>query len=438
VLILTWVIPARASAQQSATATAPALVFDGVTVVDVEQGKLVPAQRVVITGNRIETVGNAGTVKAPKGAQVVAASGKYLIPGLWDLHVHPRRKAHVFYPLFIANGVTGIRDASSEVPLDSLVQWRREIWAGTRVGPPRQLLSGQSINGPRNGCVRGETFPTCFSDSADARHLVDSLVAAGADMIKTYTVAKPEYFIIAHEARRLGVPFGGHVEVKGLTAAEAADSGAAILDHMNAGMLHRRCFAVEVTEQVVQEQCPPLAERLARQGTWYVFTLLRSTNGWRQNGRVGPIYARLLDRAKAFWAGSMLRGNWLRDSSAASDLGRYGCGSAGHADHAAGFHAARGIGHVRRGGDDAAEYVADGHAEPRQDASRHGDSLGTVAPGKLADLVLLDADPLADITNLTMIRAVVANGRYFDRTALDNLLAEEARTKLKPRTKQKP
>ncbi len=86
---LTLTAPVTASAQQAATVT-PSLVFDGVTVVDVEQGKLIPNQRVVIAGNRIQAVGKAGAASLPKGAQVVHAQGKFLIPGLWDMHLHHR------------------------------------------------------------------------------------------------------------------------------------------------------------------------------------------------------------------------------------------------------------------------------------------------------------------------------------------------------------
>ena len=77
------------------------------------------------------------------GACVVEAWGKYLIPGLWDMHVHPTTYVDVAYPLFIATGVTGVRDAGSDVPLETLAQWKQEIVAGTRVGP--RLLVGGAI-----------------------------------------------------------------------------------------------------------------------------------------------------------------------------------------------------------------------------------------------------------------------------------------------------
>src|SRR5260221_1048475 len=107
-----------AHAQQSAT-VARSLVFDGVTVVDVEQGTLVPDRRVVVTGNRIRAVGSGGEVVLPAGAQVVDARGKFLIPGLWDMHVHT--STDLSYSPFIANAVTGIRDAFGLLPVVPMV-----------------------------------------------------------------------------------------------------------------------------------------------------------------------------------------------------------------------------------------------------------------------------------------------------------------------------
>jgi len=140
-LALAASIPGRASAVvQTPQPAAESRVFDNVTVVDVEHGTLLADQRVVIVGNRIQKMGSVKSVKIPKGAEVVNAQGKYLIPGLWDMHVHTT--AYLPYPLLISNGVTGIRDAWSYVSIDTMLQWQREILAGTRVGPPRQLLTG--------------------------------------------------------------------------------------------------------------------------------------------------------------------------------------------------------------------------------------------------------------------------------------------------------
>jgi len=215
VLVLVWLVPTAVSALQRTTA-AP-LVFNDVTVVDVEHGKLVTDQRVVVAGNRIQAVGSAGRIQLPKGARFVEARGKYLIPGLWDMHVHLVDNYGLVEKQFLANGVTGIRDAGASVPLDSLIRWRKAVLAGTRIGPPRQILSGLHIDELDEGRKLSPPGPTNSAeiirgDTSAARRLVDSLVAAGADMLKPHNVSRAVYVVIANEARRLGRPFGGHAD----------------------------------------------------------------------------------------------------------------------------------------------------------------------------------------------------------------------------------
>lgn len=430
VLSLAWAVPIRASAQLSATAVT-SLVFNGVTVVDVERGKLVPGQRVVIVGNRIQAVGGTKAIKVPKGAQLVDARGKYLIPGLWDLHSHRGFKpgsaaATVDYLLPLANGVTGIRDAySAYVPLDSQVQWRQEILAGTRVGPPRQLLAGTPIN------------------ELSEKKIAD-LKAKGANFLKVYPF-KPG---LATAARRVGLPFGGHVGGPHgkMSAIEASDSGISIIDHLNtSGGIDTLC----VRSRASVERCQPVAERLRQNNTWLVPTMvILGIKGEHWGGKNSQLIIRRLNElAGQFWAGSLSHGNWLRTPDLMVD-------STGI------FHILHRVGMPILAGTDADGTKSDLRTFPKgfalhaelaisriegltllealQSATLNPakmlhatDSLGTVAAGKLADLVLLDADPLADITNTTTIRAVVANGHYFDRPALDSLLAEVIRVKAK-------
>jgi hypothetical protein len=281
---------AQTSVPPSAALTTP-LVFDNVTVVDVEQGKLVPAQRVLIVGNRIKAMGSGNAVAVPSDARIVDAKDKYLIPGLWELHTHPRRLAHLFYPLFVANGITGIRDAWSEVPLDTLVRWRQEILAGSRVGPPRQLLAGDALR-------QGDDI-----DSATAQHLVDSLKAHGANFIKTY----PFSFTLAAALRRAGMQFGGHAE--GRSPLEISDSGITIIDHPYSAEMNERC----VGSSASVAQCAPVAERFRKNNTWWAptFTRLASccVEGAVHVQRIREYFDR---RTAEFWVDSMPRGNWLR------------------------------------------------------------------------------------------------------------------------------
>jgi hypothetical protein len=360
---------------------------------------------------------------------MVEARGKYLIPGLWDMHVHPGRKAESAYQLLVANGITGIRDAGSPVPLDTLRLWRREILAGTRIGPPRQLLSGQSITGPvakcdRNSPQRRTDFQTCVADSADAVRYVDSLKAAGADMIKPREVSAALYAVIAAESRRIGIPFGGHVG--NVPELEASDRGATIADHawgdancayeetrlesslnvsgsagQDGGVMQAlRELGVAMTkDKGFQPGDPRLtscwkqaAERFRRNKTWFVPTLVRDKSPYVLSN---------------FHFGLLLL--------AGTDMPVLGHGWGVSLHKQLALYVAYGLTPL--------EALQTATLNPAK-MLRATDSLGTVAAGKLADLVLLDADPLANITNTTLIRAVVANGRYFDRAALDQLLSE--------------
>lgn len=433
----------------------PSVVFDHVTVVDVVHGTYLRDQRVVITGTHIRALGRANAISVPAGAQVIPSRGKYLIPGLWDMHVHPGaplmrvhypRTVHVTaeltYLLFIANGVTGFRDAWSLVPLDTMLRWRREILAGTRVGPPRQLLSAVAID-DKATCQRDFrefTYHICVTpgDSADIAQVVDILKVAGVDWLKTYNLGPRSYFLLAAAARRAGLRFGGHAPH--VSPFDAADSGANILDHVGAehvGVLDSLCFD---PARATVAGCRAVAERFQRTNTWSVPTLSNRAIRWFRKASPAVISNRLVNTVGDFWTNFAYDPTWLQEHErlpfpatpdtlhfamltipmqvglpmlSGGDTGMEDAGFKTHADMAT---------MVDRGVTPLAALQA-ATLNPAK-LLRATDSMGTVAPGKLADLVLLDANPLADITNTTRIRAVVANGRYFNRAALDGLLAE--------------
>jgi hypothetical protein len=270
------------------------------------------------------------------------------------------------------------------------------------------------------------------------------------------------YFVLAAEARRVGLPFGGHVMAP-LTPLEASDSGASILDHimgMETLCLNRSwvpdwnpsqsALSSQPDENPSSrlERCRKVAEQFRHNGTWWAPTLTVYTEiiGKWDSPRTRPIVQRFRELADAFWSDSLSR--YASSSFAGVVFGRAvgpASGPDSTADSLGALYDAGRAGVPILAGTDSqifpglalhtelALLVAEGLTplealraatlNPAQ-MLRATDSLGTVAPGKLADLVLLDADPLADITNTTTIRAVVANGRYFDRTALDGLLAE--------------
>src|SRR6266576_3167227 len=210
-LALGWIVP---SSPRIAHAQEPSvnelLVLDNVTVVDVRTGKLEPDQTVILERHRIFSIRPSKAAKYPRNADSVNGKGLYLIPGLWDMHVHlvfgdwfPDPK-DISLPLFIANGVTGVRDMGSE--LHVVQDWRNQIAAGRLIGP-RILTSGPMLDGPR------PRFPSsvAIASPEDARHTVDDLKARGADIIKLQSLNPREAVLaIAEEAKKQGIAFEGH------------------------------------------------------------------------------------------------------------------------------------------------------------------------------------------------------------------------------------
>jgi hypothetical protein len=446
-----------AMAQQSTSAPVP-VVFDGVNVVDVETGKLVPDQRVVIEGTRIKTVGTSGSVAVPKGATVVPAKDKYLVPGFWDMHVHPGIVAlaaldnPVDLPnedeltLFIIHGVTGFRDAWSQIPLDTLTRWRSEILAGTRVGPPRQLLSGVAVNSGESSSwdpdnLTGHVTVTS-GDSADVNKLLDALKKKGATWVKTYNLDPQTYYLVARAARQRGMRFGGHESA--VSPLDAADSGASTLDHVgpeHVGDLDAMCFNAD---EATVEACKKVADKFKQTNTWHMPTLSSRGIRWFREGSPKFITNMMMDAMNKFWTDYKYNPTWLAGHETlpipakptdtlsngpfgylkiASEVGlpTLSGGDTGWPD--AGFKTHADMAILVDRGMTPLQALQAATLNPAK-AIQGTDSLGTVAAGKLADLVLLDANPLADITNTTQIRAVVANGRYFDRAALDGLIAQ--------------
>jgi hypothetical protein len=320
-----------------------------------------------------------------------------------------------------------------------MIRWRREILAGTRIGPPRQLFSDIAID-ERGNCAPGNACVTP-SDSAGIEQLVQSLKKAGADWLKMYNLGERAYFLLAHAARRAGKRFGGHAP--NVNPLDAADSGASIIDHVgpeHVGELDAMCFD---PDQATVEACRKVAEKFRQTNTWSTPTLSSRAIRWFQNASPKLISNLMVQAVDDFWTDFKYHPNWLRGHEtmplpASPDTLRFGylkipmevglpILSGGDTEgYQAGFktHADMAI-MVDRG---LTPLVAL-QAATLNPAKAIGatDSLGTVSAGKLADLVLLDANPLADITNTTQIRAVVANGRYFDRAALDALLADIGR-----------
>jgi len=445
----------------------PALVIQHVTVIDVRAGKTLGDQTVVVENGRISAVATGMAVKMPEGAQAIDGTGKFLIPGLWDMHVHAAWAGldALCAPLFVANGVTGVRDMYGTTFV--IAAWKQKYQKGEPW--PRIIGSGHILDGPHPfwpGSV-------VASNAEEARTAVDNLHKGGADFIKVYTkLPREAYFAALDEAKKVGTYCAGHVP-DAVSVSEASDHGQRSVEHLTGVALEcssdSKALRAEraqasadtsitkilktyshQTERILATQDPKRAAdlfaRLKRNHTWQVptFTVLRSM-AWMNDSTFTA-------DARVKYMPEQVAGGWnpkkdfrFRARSAEDwDNGRKmfalnmqivgAMNKAGVPIMAGtdmlnpytfpGFSLHDELGLLNQAGLSPAEALRAATLNPAIFMNAT-DSLGTVEKGKRADLVLLDANPLDDIHNTQKINAVVLNGRLYDRAALDALMADE-------------
>jgi len=434
---------------------APALAITHVTVIDATGSPPQADMTVTVRDGRIAEVRKSGAASLPAPAAIVNARGKYLIPGLWDMHVHEvfgdwlPRDERVVPPLFVANGITGVRDMGGD--LDALKEWRARVAAGSLLGP-RMIIAGPMLDGPT------PRFPSSapVANAADARRVVDDLTRRGVDFIKIQSlIPRDGYFAAADEAKRLGMVFVGHVP-DAVRASEASNAGQKSIEHFTG--VFEGCSTIEdqlVTGSPrgpgpnVRAYDPARAQKLialmARNRTWQVPTLVWEHGQWLVDD-IDLSHDPLTKYAPAAWKDH----TWpmfVHDIMQSMDtdplpvrkkffqmeldmtlaMFRAGVPFMAGTDTAAGVHVFPGFSlHQElalfvRAGLTPLQALQTATRNPAEFMGRLKD-LGTIEPGKLADLVLLDANPLDDIANTRKIQAVVLAGRYLDRAALDRML----------------
>ena len=449
-----FALPAVPPPSAQSPPAAPPIVITHVTVIDGTDSLARRDQTVVIRGNRIIAVGPATSTPVPAGARILAGRGKYLIPGLWDMHVHtvaPGGRAVL--GLYVANGVLGVRDMAGD--WGQLTRWRKEIAAG-RLAGPRILASGPYIEG---GDVPIAHLLARTPD--EARAAVDSLARLGVDFVKLHSQFRRDvYFAAARAAREKGLRIAGHVP-RSVTVEEASDSGVGSLEHLlqipipctpaESLALVPRFPIQRVLGQCTSRNLAPVFARFVRNGTWIVPTLVAGYEiaQWPRRDLPGDAYGQYLpDTLRRYVAqifpmpdsvppGAEVTGHALYEKRIALVGMMHRAGVAilpgtdaplRNSPPGFGLHAELAL--FVRAGFTPFEALRAATLEP---ARYFGmlDSLGSVATGKIADLVLVGADPLTDIGNALKIEAVVANGRLFDATARRALL-RNARTPPRP------
>jgi len=452
-----------------------AIAIIHVTVIDATGAPPQPNSTVLLEGSKISAVGPDSSLRIPPGAQIIDATGKFLIPGLADMHVHltgagePSGSREFILPLLIANGVTTVRDMGGDVAL--LKKLKTEIDSGDQLGP-KIFFTGPYLDGN----------PPSFQPSivvqtpAEAFAAVHKLKFEGVDFIKVQSRLKPDaYFAIAAAARKEYIHFVGHVP-DSISPAQASDAGQFSIEHLTGILL--ACSSKE--EELRQQQLSPPARKESprqtslRQRAWQqavldtyspqkarqLYAKFLANHTWQvptlpllielayltpaKNRANDPHMKYIPQNLQNVWKRGraeslankspddfLLRAKLVEASlKAVGDMQAAGIPIMAGTDSTApnlvpGYALHDSIADLVRAGLTPMEALQTATSKPAEFLNRASEQ-GKIAPGQRADLVLLDANPLEDIHNTQKINAVILKGKLLDRGALDAYLASAA------------
>ena len=466
-ILLRLALCCLAAAPATGAQTPAPVVITNTSIIDVETGRVRPGQTIVIEGTRIRAIGDAGRMTTPAGAVTIDGSGRFVIPGLWDMHVHATGFGvdRLFLPVLAANGVTGVREMFGNLAwYDSA----RALGRRGEIVMPRLIGAGHIFDG------KPAIWPGSIgvADAAEARRVVDSLARAGAGFIKVYSRLTPDEFrAAADQAKRNGLAFAGHVPTL-VSVDEALGLGMQTIEHLtmfttacssreeslrntlaavvsakgwdSAGVVSRGQLA-EQLQTFDPERCEALARRVAQSSTWMVPTIvvLRSTaylddSTLKQDPRLTYIPAffktswdpkadfRFRAVTPEGWA--MRKRVYERQLEIVRLLHKAGARFLAGTDLSnpyifPGFSLHDELAHFVSNGFTPLEALRSTTLNPARFINAT-DSLGNVQVGKVADLVVLEANPLTDIGNVARVHAVILNGMLIDSARRSKILKD--------------
>lgn len=439
-------------------------VISNPVIIDVETGKLLKGKDVLVSGNRIKAI-QPHHASYPAGTRVYDAKGKYLIPALWDMHMHfgggdsLRDENRELLPLYLAHGITAIRDAAADIS-PAVLAWRDAIRSGDMKGP-EIFTSGPKIEGINSIWIGDLEVGT----EQELMNAFDSLAKLKVDFIKvTDNTLKPELYLKAlSEARKRGWSVSAHIPYA-LTMNQVVDAGLSSVEHMAYILKAGAKNDAEISQlyregKITGKEVMPMAirnfdesyamavyKKMAAQGTAVTPTLniSRITAYFDQEGHWTDPYLQYIGQGLQntyWWRVIRARG----DNAEAIALRHQVFEKAASLLPLLKKAGVRIIAGTDAGYLNSFDYPGIGlhdelgllvkygltPLEALQAAITSGpwyfklqDRYGKIAPGYYADLLLLDKNPLEDISNTRLIQAVVNKGKYYDRKALDAMLQQ--------------
>ncbi|RAJ87905.1 imidazolonepropionase-like amidohydrolase [Chitinophaga dinghuensis] len=441
------------------------LIIRNTKVIDVRTGEIKSGQSIIVRHDTIIAVTNDSKANKFKASETYNAAGKYAMPGLWDMHMHfgggdtLANENKNFLPLYLAHGITTVRDCSADIS-DLVIKWRGEVNNGTLQGPTI-FTSGPKLEGYKSIWLNDLEIGT----SEELQKALDSLQRIKVDFIKVTdnTLKNDLYLEALREARKRGWAVSAHipytltmdqVTAAGLSAVEhlgyawkagvkdeaalsqmiakgelkGRDINKYIMSHFDtaAAMKTYRMMAARGTAVTPTLTLPHLLAYLDQDDhkhdpyLQYIGKGIQGTYAWRVNRTMQDDSAAIAWRKEVFAKTAAILP--LLEKAGVKLMAGTDAGYLNSYDYPGiGLH------------QELALMVQFGHITPLQALQAsvinspeflHKTNYGAIAPGKKADILLLNANPLDDITNTQKINAVVVKGKLLNRQALDGLLQQ--------------